>query len=90
MDEDSSRLSPIPEFVPCWNSATIMREHGVPREIDRRSWINVDNQPLRYVLDTLGLPQSVFHTLVYSLIYGLLDFSKKKGFVRFLLVEYKL
>lgn len=56
-EDDTNRLSPIPEFEPKWNSVTIIMENDVRREIDRRSWINVDNQPLRYTLDALGLPQ---------------------------------
>ena len=56
-EEEGRRLSPIPEFQPKWNVVIIYKEYGESREIDRRSWINVDNQPLRYTLDALGIPQ---------------------------------
>ncbi|XP_060602842.1 transient receptor potential cation channel subfamily M member-like 2 [Ruditapes philippinarum] len=58
MCEELDRLTPIPEFTAKWNTVTTFKENGERREIDRRSWINVDNQPLRYTIDSLGLPQN--------------------------------
>mgnify|MGYP007091658045 CR=1 FL=1 len=57
-EDDTNRLSPIPEFEPKWNSVVTFREKDDEvKEVDRRSWINIDNQPLRYTLDALDLPQ---------------------------------
>lgn len=55
--EDGSQMNPIDDFGPKWNTVVTFMEKGQRREIDRRSWINMDNQPLRYVLDSLNLPQ---------------------------------
>ena len=57
-EDDTNRLSPIPEFEPTWTSVVTFREKDDEvKEVDRRSWINIDNQPLRYTLDALDLPQ---------------------------------
>ena len=64
-EEDAKRLPSIAEFVPKWNAVITYRENGERREIDRRSWINKDNQPLRYTLDVLNIPQYVFIYKVY-------------------------
>ncbi|KAL3880135.1 hypothetical protein ACJMK2_032401 [Sinanodonta woodiana] len=51
-------LPPIPQFNPVWNAVVIMKKDGKKREIDRRSWITDEGQPLRYALDPTGLPQN--------------------------------
>lgn len=55
-EEELQKLPPLPVFVPKWNSVVTYKEDGVKKAIDRRSWIDKDNQPLRYTLDTLGIP----------------------------------
>ncbi|KAL4230550.1 hypothetical protein ACF0H5_010931 [Mactra antiquata] len=54
--DDDGGLSPLPKFNPKWNAVTSYKVKGEKREIDRRSWINIDDQPLRYKLDSLGIP----------------------------------
>ncbi|KAH3836170.1 hypothetical protein DPMN_109540 [Dreissena polymorpha] len=56
-------MTPVADFGPKWNTVVTYMEKGQRREIDRRSWITMDNQPLRYVLDSLSLPQYVKHPL---------------------------
>ena len=58
-EEDTASLIPIPDFSPKWNAVVTYKEKGKRRDIDRRSWINVDSQPLRYTIDQLDLPQYV-------------------------------
>ena len=55
-DEEVKELPPLPVFKPTWNAVITYRDKKVRREVDRRSWIDKDNQPLRYALDTLGIP----------------------------------
>ncbi|XP_052281701.1 transient receptor potential cation channel subfamily M member 2-like isoform X5 [Dreissena polymorpha] len=56
--EDGAQMTPVADFGPKWNTVVTYMEKGQRREIDRRSWITMDNQPLRYVLDSLSLPQN--------------------------------
>ena len=56
-EEAIRRLPSIPEFNPKWNAVVTYREMGERKEIDRRSWITTENQPLRYTLDALNIPQ---------------------------------
>lgn len=55
--EEEDRLTPLPVFKPKWNTVTVYKEKGEKREIDRRSWININDQQLRYTVDFLGIPQ---------------------------------
>ncbi|XP_052792596.1 transient receptor potential cation channel subfamily M member 2-like isoform X1 [Mya arenaria] len=56
--DDDGRMSPITEFFPKWNTVTTTRDKNVRQDIDRLSWINIDDQPLRYEVDALNLPQN--------------------------------
>ena len=59
LKEESTKLPPLPVFKPKWNAVVTFREKSVWREVDRRSWIDKDNQPLRYALDPVGVPMWV-------------------------------
>ncbi|WAQ99063.1 TMP2L-like protein, partial [Mya arenaria] len=55
--EGSSQQLTIPEFNPRWNTVTSQKIKGKQElDVDRRSWIYVDNKPLRYTLDQLNIP----------------------------------
>ncbi|KAK3100144.1 hypothetical protein FSP39_015318 [Pinctada imbricata] len=56
-EEELAELPPLPLFSPKWN-ALVSKKSGIDltRVIDRRSWISLDNQPLRYNIDAAGLP----------------------------------
>ncbi|XP_052285259.1 transient receptor potential cation channel subfamily M member-like 2 isoform X2 [Dreissena polymorpha] len=56
--EDGAQMTPVADFGPKWNTVVTYMERDQRREIDRRSWITMDNKPLRYVLDSLSLPQN--------------------------------
>ena len=55
-EDELNGLPPLPIFKPTWNAVITYKEKGVRREVDRRSWIDKDNKPVRYSLDTLGVP----------------------------------
>ena len=55
-EEEVSALPPLPKFKPTWNAVVTIKDKSVRREVDRRSWIDKDNQPLRYSRDPLGIP----------------------------------
>ena len=55
-DKELHELPPLPVFRPKWNAVVTYKNDGVRCEINRRSWIDKDNQPLRYSLDPLGIP----------------------------------
>ena len=54
--EELEELPPLPEFTPMYNMVMSNIIDGIHVELDRTSWISVDSQPLRYKLDTLGIP----------------------------------
>ena len=56
LQEEATESLPLPVFKPKWNYVVTYRDKGVRREVDRRSWIDKDNQPLRYALDPVGVP----------------------------------
>lgn len=55
-DEEKQDLPPLLSFSPKWNSVVTYKKGQHTRAVDRRSWITIDNQPLRYKLDPIGLP----------------------------------
>ena len=54
--EELDELPPLPEFKPMYNAVMSTIIDGVQVELNRASWISVDDQPLRYKLDTMSLP----------------------------------
>lgn len=56
LHEEPAELPRLPLFKPKWNAVVTYKLKGIRREVDRRSWIAKDNQPLRYNLDPLGIP----------------------------------
>jgi len=55
----------VPDFNPHWNTVTSGKVKDKVTEVDRCSWICVDNKPLRYTLDQTGIPLLV-HVLFLS------------------------
>lgn len=58
-EEDRLEQPALPVFRPMWNAVVTYRQENTTREVDRRSWITIDSQPVRYKLDPTGLPQYV-------------------------------
>lgn len=56
LQEEATESPSLPVFKPKWNSVVTYRDKDLRREVDRRSWIDKDNQPLRYALDSVGVP----------------------------------
>ncbi|KAJ8317915.1 hypothetical protein KUTeg_003006 [Tegillarca granosa] len=55
-DEGQEDLPPLPNFSPVWNSVVTYKVDNITREVDRRSWMSHEDQPLRYRIDPIGLP----------------------------------
>lgn len=56
--EEAELLPSLPEFHPLHNALTSTVINDINIEVDRTSWIAVDNHPLRYKLDATDLPQN--------------------------------
>ncbi|KAL8598697.1 hypothetical protein ACOMHN_033261 [Nucella lapillus] len=54
--QELEELPALPEFKPLYNTVHCSIINGVNVEIDRTSWITLENQPLRYKLDSTNLP----------------------------------
>lgn len=57
-EEERLEQPALPVFRPMWNAVVTYRQENTTREVDRRSWITIDSQPVRYKLDPTGLPQN--------------------------------
>ncbi|XP_076468214.1 transient receptor potential cation channel subfamily M member-like 2 [Babylonia areolata] len=54
--EELEQLPPLPEFKPLYNTVHCCIINDVNVETDRTSWMTVENQPMRYKLDSMNLP----------------------------------
>ncbi|XP_052825070.1 transient receptor potential cation channel subfamily M member 2 [Octopus bimaculoides] len=57
-EEERVEQPALPNFRPMWNAVVTYRQGNATREVDRRSWITIDSQPVRYKLDPSGVPQN--------------------------------
>lgn len=55
---EGANLPPLPPFHPMYNALLTTLVNDVNIEVDRTSWITQNNGPLRYKLDTSGVPQN--------------------------------